>query len=147
MARNNPSTSKFNCEHAFQPGDAYYDFRCLHSLSYRTGKNIGAVFIGDCSMVDLTTHPALRFFNGKGRITQVPAKPDRKAELLDFLQYQFEVGHEYTEKEVNEILKDLYDDYVYLRRLLVESDLLYRNPTGSRYWRPELPDTDATSGL
>jgi hypothetical protein len=98
-------------------------------------------------MVEPQSHPALRFFNAKGRITQVPAKPDRKAELLDFLQHKFVLGREYTEKEVNEILEAFYDDYVYLRRLLVESDLLYRNPTGSRYWRPELPDTDATSGL
>jgi hypothetical protein len=98
-------------------------------------------------MVEPQSHPALRFFNAKGRITQVPAKPDRKAELLDFLQHKFVLGREYTEKEVNEILEAFYDDYVYLRRLLVESDLLYRNPTGSRYWRSELPDTDATSGL
>ena len=40
----------------------------------------------------------------------------------------------YGEKEVNEILKAIDDDYVTLRRYLIEHGYLNRKPDGSQYW-------------
>lgn len=47
---------------------------------------------------------------------------------------RFEYGHIYKEKEVNEILKVFHDDYVTLRRFLIEHGLLERKQDGSQYW-------------
>ncbi|MFZ7103251.1 MAG: DUF2087 domain-containing protein [Peptococcaceae bacterium] len=41
----------------------------------------------------------------------------------------------YSEKEVNRILKSVNDDYVTVRRYLIEYGYLDRKPDGSQYWR------------
>lgn len=84
-------------------------------------------------MEELTEPRALRFFNGQGRLTVVPAKPDRKVELLEYLITYFDAERIYTEKEVNEVLLGIYDDFPYLRRLLIEHQLLMRDPAGHNY--------------
>ncbi|KNF09012.1 hypothetical protein CLPU_4c00580 [Gottschalkia purinilytica] len=47
----------------------------------------------------------------------------------------FKIGLIYKEKEVNQILQDVYDDYVTLRRYLIEHKFLERKSDGSQYWR------------
>lgn len=76
-----------------------------------------------------------RFLNGQGRIAAVPVKRDRKQQLLEFLVKSFEFERRYRESEVNEILADFYDDYIYLRRELVEFGFLDRDPATGSYWR------------
>ena len=44
--------------------------------------------------------------------------------MLECVAERFEPGREYDEKQVNGILLELYDDYVTLRRLLVDDGLL-----------------------
>ena len=58
---------------------------------------------------------------------------------LEFLAAKFEVGREYSEKEVNEILNQnhTFGDPAMLRRELYIARLLDRTPDGSRYWRQE----------
>lgn len=41
----------------------------------------------------------------------------------------------YTEKEVNLVLSNVYDDFVTLRRYLIEFGFLERTPDGSKYWQ------------
>ena len=47
---------------------------------------------------------------------------------------RFQIGKIYGEKEVNQILKMVYEDYVTLRRYLIEYGFLDRKPDGSQYW-------------
>ena len=86
---------------------------------------------------------ASRFLNGAGRLQAVPVKQEKKIELLDFVSLKFELDHRYSEKEVNEILKELYDDFPYLRRLLIENDYLDRNSATGTYWKLERISPDA----
>ncbi len=46
----------------------------------------------------------------------------------------FEPGRSYNEKQVNEILRDFEEDFVTLRRYLIEFGLMHRKPDGSQYW-------------
>jgi len=50
---------------------------------------------------------------------------------------KFQNSRIYREKEVNEILKGYYDDYVTLRRYLIEYGFLARKSDGSQYWLKE----------
>lgn len=86
---------------------------------------------------DLVRARAARFFNGKGQLQAVPAKQDRKIELLDFLALSFEAGRTYTEKEINEILEAYYYDFPYLRRLLIDNNYLDRDSVTGMYWKLE----------
>lgn len=92
-------------------------------------------------MVDLTNSSTdlspkvKRFFNGAGRIAAFPAKAAAKLELLSFLAEQFDLAERYSESELDEVLARFYDDYVYLRRSLIEFGFFDRDPTTAMYWR------------
>jgi hypothetical protein len=76
----------------------------------------------------------IRPFVRDGRITLFPAKRPKRLALLDGVAQAFEPGRNYTEAEVDEILKDLIDDHCSLRRYLVDEEFLSRN-TQNVYWR------------
>ena len=63
------------------------------------------------------------------------AKEKKKIVILRKLAEQFEAGRNYTEKEVNDILGNIYADYAMLRRYLIEYGYLERTRDCSRYWR------------
>ncbi|AJY74013.1 DUF2087 domain-containing protein [Paenibacillus beijingensis] len=71
----------------------------------------------------------------EGPLTGFPRKEKRKVALLRHISTFFEQGRTYKEKEVNEVLKRfLADDYVTLRRYLIEYGYLDRKDDGSAYW-------------
>ena len=76
----------------------------------------------------------LRPFVRDGRITAMPARRSIRLLLLNQVAQAFEPGRRYEEPVVNEILKALHDDYVALRRYLVDEDLMSRTRDGT-YWR------------
>ena len=72
-------------------------------------------------------------FMPAGRIAQMPAKRSRRLLVLDHVARAFEPGRRYPEREVNVLLRAFYDDYVALRRYLVDEGFLARS--GGEYWR------------
>lgn len=69
----------------------------------------------------------------EGRITAIPAKRSKRLLLLDHVAQLFEPGLRYPERDVDELLAALHDDYVSLRRYLVDEELLDRDH--GIYWR------------
>ena len=63
----------------------------------------------------------------------MPAKQSRKLAVFDLIAQRFVPGVRYTELEVNRELMQLYDDYVSLRRGLVDFGMLDR--ADGWYWR------------
>ena len=61
-------------------------------------------------------------------------KEKQKFVVLGEIIKRFEAGKIYSEKEVNEIIKTAYFDYVTVRRFLIEYGFLDRKPNGSQYW-------------
>jgi hypothetical protein len=58
----------------------------------------------------------------------------RTAQLEQAIAH-FEPERRYTEPEVNEVLSQLFDDHVFVRRLLVDWGFFDRTADGSNYWR------------
>lgn len=74
-----------------------------------------------------------RFFKN-GKLQTVPKKMNDKMLLFRFLWEQLkQQGQQFTEKEVNEIIKQFYDDYAILRRYLVDYHFLLRDSYGNVY--------------
>jgi len=69
-----------------------------------------------------------------GPLSGFPKKEKRKIAILKQLIQRFDPQQKYSEKEVNVILKNAYEDYVTLRRYLIEYGFMDRNPDGSHYW-------------
>jgi hypothetical protein len=70
----------------------------------------------------------------EGPLSEFPKKEKRKIILLRHLARMFEAGRRYTEKQVNEALKERYPDFATLRRYLIEYGFMDRLPDGSQYW-------------
>ncbi|MBS7332192.1 MAG: DUF2087 domain-containing protein [Weeksellaceae bacterium] len=70
------------------------------------------------------------------KITQVPAKERKKYILLSEFVKRFEFGKEYTEREINESLIEVYPvgEYVEQRRYLITFEFFERTEDGSKYW-------------
>jgi len=74
------------------------------------------------------------YLNPDGSIKQIPAPPKLQV-ILNYLVQFFEFNTNYTEKEVNTILRRFNEDTAGLRRDLVDAKMLDRESDGSRYWR------------
>lgn len=61
-------------------------------------------------------------------------KEKQRFVVLHEITKRFTAGKIYNEKEVNEIIKSAYSDYVTVRRFLIEYGFLDRKPDGSQYW-------------
>ena len=73
-----------------------------------------------------------------GRVVQMPSLRGRSRGLRERLLRHiagraFEAGRVYSEQEVNAALMSVFDDYVALRRYLVESRCLMRDRAGQEY--------------
>lgn len=70
----------------------------------------------------------------EGPLTQFPSKEKRKIIVLQQITRRFEPGKKYREMEVNEVLKPIIDDFVTVRRYLIEYGFLDRSKDCSEYW-------------
>jgi hypothetical protein len=73
--------------------------------------------------------------NADGTIRQIPFQSSKLHVVLNYLISAFALGVDYSEKEVNTILRRFHEDTAGLRRDLVDAGLLARESDGSRYWR------------
>ena len=63
----------------------------------------------------------------EGRLLQWPARFKRQYVIIEAISRRFEPGVEYTEREVDEILKSIYShDHCTLRRYLVDLRFVHR---------------------
>lgn len=72
------------------------------------------------------TPPKLRVF---------PAREGKRKELLPRFAALFEPKKEYTEKEVKNLIKTIYEDDAIIRRYLVDYGYLNRTKDGSKYYK------------
>ncbi|MFL6241212.1 MAG: DUF2087 domain-containing protein [Actinomycetes bacterium] len=83
-------------------------------------------------MVDQADIILQRFFRD-GRLLSVPRQRAKRRVVLDHLASFFEPGVRYTETDVNDVLRKVYDDHVALRRYLIDEGFLARD--AGIYWR------------
>lgn len=69
-----------------------------------------------------------------GQLLRFPSKEKKKIVILQHIIKDFETDKNYTEKEVNEIIKQTYSDFVTIRRYFIEYGFMDRIKDGSSYW-------------
>lgn len=67
------------------------------------------------------------------KLKNLPRKEKYKIIVFKTIYDQFENGVNYTETQVNDILREIYDDYVTIRRYMIEYGFLKRLDDGSIY--------------
>ncbi len=68
-----------------------------------------------------------------GRLKEIPAQLKKRHAMLRWLTHKFEWRKRYTEKQVNELLKQYHDDFASLRRYLIGEK--YLDCKDGLYWR------------
>jgi len=75
------------------------------------------------------------FLNADGTLKQIPPMGNKLLIILNFIVDAFAFETNYSEKEVNTILRRFHMDTAALRRYLVDQALMAREGDGTRYWR------------
>lgn len=75
------------------------------------------------------------FLNADGTLKQLPPQGNKLLIVLNFIVDAFSFDTNYTEKEVNTILRRFHLDTAALRRYLVDNGRMAREGDGSKYWR------------
>jgi hypothetical protein len=85
----------------------------------------------------LDTDPAkastLRAFVRDGRLVSMPAMRSKRKIILEHIAACFEPGVKYPERAIDAVLRAWHDDYVSLRRYLIDEALMARED--GIYWR------------
>jgi transposase-like protein len=75
--------------------------------------------------------------DANGGLKSFPAKEKKKIIVLEEIAKNFSKGKTYSEKEVNRVLKRIYEDYATIRRALIEYGFIERTNDCSSYWIKE----------
>lgn len=111
----------------------------LEQLARQQFEGMRPSFTPESNVEEETRRTLAKFLDRDGKIRQIPnsrSQPEKFHIILNYLMNAFETGRDYTEKEVNGIIKRFNEDVSGLRRDLIEAGLLARERDGSRYWRP-----------
>ena len=68
-----------------------------------------------------------------GKLKSIPSQRKKERIVLEVIADAFEYDRVYTEREVNVIIADFFDDFCTIRRDMVAENLLDRD--AGRYWR------------
>jgi hypothetical protein len=83
----------------------------------------------------------LQDYTMNGKLIRLPGKQKKNGIILRWLATLFHPGALYSEAEVNNIIKNVYEeDFVSLRRDLIDMGYLRRERGGGKYWLAPIED-------
>jgi hypothetical protein len=68
----------------------------------------------------------LKAFMKNGRLIKIPAQYKKRLIILDEILTRFKFGVTYKENEVNDIIREICDDYTTIRRLFIDERMMAR---------------------
>ncbi len=68
------------------------------------------------------------------KLKAIPAQRKKKRIILEEIAKSFVFGRTYTEREVNIIIADFYDDFCTIRRDMIAEKIMGRNQDCDAYW-------------
>ena len=77
------------------------------------------------------------YMTEEGALKNFPSKEKKKIIILEEIMKNFSKRKIYSEKDINKILKRIYDDNVTIRRYLIEYGFFDRSKDCSKYWVKE----------
>ncbi|WP_097026307.1 DUF2087 domain-containing protein [Clostridium peptidivorans] len=77
------------------------------------------------------------YMDDTGALKSYPSKAKKKIIVLEEIVKNFSKGKTYSEKEINRVLKRIYEDYATIRRALIEYGFIERTNDCNSYWVKE----------
>ncbi|GAA0379976.1 metalloregulator ArsR/SmtB family transcription factor [Bacillus horti] len=66
------------------------------------------------------------FISPEGKLKTIPAQRKKKLIIFEYLVKKLKVGQKYTEKEINEFIKQFHEDCATIRREFIINHFMYR---------------------
>jgi hypothetical protein len=66
------------------------------------------------------------FYTKEGKLKNIPAQRKKKLMVFEHMVQGLSKGKKYSEKEINEFIKQFYDDYATIRREFIINHYMYR---------------------
>ena len=117
--------------------DGVYDLdeKTIDSLARGQLEGTRAEYVPPANKQEDARKVLKNYLNADGSLKQIPPRGNKLLVVLNFIVDAFAFDTDYTEKEVNTILRRFHLDTAALRRYLVDNDLMARESNGTRYWR------------
>lgn len=93
----------------------------LHHILNRSKK-------GEASIMEQKEREEIlqNFLTKDGRLKNIPAQRKKKLIIFQHIMKDLEMGVKYTEKEINEHIKQFHEDYATIRREFIINHFMYR---------------------
>jgi excisionase family DNA binding protein len=75
----------------------------------------------------LPSQKVISNFVKDGRVVSLPAQRKKRRYILEYILKQFELNRVYSEKEINDTISQLYDDYCTVRREFIMEKMMSRS--------------------
>lgn len=111
------------------------DDKAVESLTLRQFAGKRPVYEAKDEEQEDTRRVLKNYINADGTLKQIPSMGNKLLIILNFIVDAFGFDVNYTEKEVNTILRRFHLDTAALRRYLVDHGLMARDSYGTKYWR------------
>ena len=139
------STVRYQRYHLREKAKQAKAFLALFELMEEKSKNVNTPIIHEgATMVDeryMTTAEETEkitqtYFSSQNPLVlkSFPAREKKKIVVLRRISQQFDKDRHYNEKEVNAILKAIFNDFVTIRRYLIEYGFMDRTKNCNEYW-------------
>ena len=117
--------------------DGVYDLneKAIESLARGQFEGKRPVYVPDEDREEDVRKVLKAYLNADGTIRQLPHEGKKMLIILHFILDAFSFDANYTEKEVNTILRRFHTDTATLRRNLIDYGFMARESDGTRYWR------------
>ena len=117
--------------------DGVYDLneKAIQSLARGQFEGKRPVYVAEENQEEDVRKVLKAYLNADGTIRQLPQEGKKMLIILHFILDAFSFDTNYTEKEVNTILRRFHTDTATLRRNLIDYGFMAREGDGTRYWR------------
>jgi len=120
-----------------EEADGVYDLneKAIESLARGQFEGKRPVYVPEEDREEDVRKVLKTYLNADGTIRQIPQMGNKLLIILNFIVDTFSLDTNYTEKEVNTILRRFHVDTAALRRNLIDYGFMARESDGTGYWR------------
>ncbi|TCZ76134.1 metalloregulator ArsR/SmtB family transcription factor [Paenibacillus albiflavus] len=121
--RRDKNTIYFSLNHYFIKNSA----TATENLIYRKDNNSkGGTDILQDDYKRMKDSVIRNFFTSEGKLKSLPAQLKKKLIVLEHLVSQLEKGRKYSEKEINDFIKNFHEDFATIRREFIMHQFMFR---------------------
>ncbi len=120
--RRDKNTIYFSLNHYFIKNNA----SATEDLIYRKANSKGDMDISHDDQKRMKDSVIKNFFTSDGKLKSLPVQLKKKLIVLDHLVSQLDKGRKYSEKELNEFIKNFHDDFATIRREFIMHQFMFR---------------------